>query len=277
MGFLGHFRPFLVAISSSTHKLHISTSRRYTKNPRMVCMKRQILIVEDEFDIASALRARLENEGFKVILADNGPDGLALASEELFHLIILDVMLPGFNGIEFTKILRKNSKTPILMLSAKDEENDIIAGLQIGADDYVTKPFSIREVVARVENLLKRIENENVNLNTKIIHGEDLHFENLDIETKTRNVYVNKNIVHLTPNEFQILYTLCAQANEVFSRESLCAIFENNVEHRTIDSHIRSLRKKIGSDFIRTVHGIGYAFEPNIATSNASNEFEKVS
>ena len=116
-------------------------------------MKRQILIVEDEFDIASALRARLQKEGFKVLLADNGPDGLDLATEEAFDLIILDVMLPGFNGIEFTNILRKNSKTPILMLSAKDEESDIIAGLKIGADDYVTKPFSIREVVARVENL----------------------------------------------------------------------------------------------------------------------------
>ena len=128
-------------------------------------MKRQILIVEDEFDIASALRARLQKEGFKVLLADNGPDGLDLATEEAFDLIILDVMLPGFNGIEFTNILRKNSKTPILMLSAKDEESDIIAGLKIGADDYVTKPFSIREVVARVQNLLKRVENKS---NTKI-------------------------------------------------------------------------------------------------------------
>ena len=240
-------------------------------------MNRQILIVEDEFDIASALRARLENEGFKVILADNGPDGLALASEEIFELIILDVMLPGFNGLEFTKILRKNSKTPILMLSAKDEENDIIAGLKIGADDYVTKPFSIREVVARVENLLRRTENNFTITSLNISKGEDLQLGKLRLETKTRNTYVENNLVHLTPNEFQLLYTISSQPQEVFSRETLCSLFETQIEPRTIDSHIRSLRKKIGADFIRTVHGVGYAFEPDNTASNTSSEFEKVS
>lgn len=234
----------------------------------------QILIVEDEYDIASALRARLENEGYKAFLADNGPDGLALAQEENYDLIILDVMLPGFNGLEFTKLLRKNSGTPILMLSAKDEENDIIAGLGIGADDYVTKPFSIREVVARVQNLLKRVENKS---NTKISSAKQIVVGNISIDTTTREVYVDNNLVHLTPNEFSILFAMCSQAKVVFEREDLVALFDTKIETRTIDSHIRSLRKKIGSELIRTVHGIGYAFEPHISDSNDKLQFEKVS
>lgn len=234
----------------------------------------QILIVEDEYDIASALRARLENEGYKAFLADNGPDGLALAQEENYDLIILDVMLPGFNGLEFTKLLRKNSGTPILMLSAKDEENDIIAGLGIGADDYVTKPFSIREVVARVQNLLKRVEN---NTSIKNQSSKKIEVGNIRIDSTTREVYVDKDLVHLTPNEFLILSTLCSNPKVVFEREELVEAFDAKIETRTIDSHIRSLRKKIGSDYIRTVHGIGYAFEPHIAGSNDSHHFEKVS
>lgn len=234
----------------------------------------QILIVEDEHDIASALRARLENEGYKAFLADNGPDGLALAQEENYDLIILDVMLPGFNGIEFTKLLRKNSGIPILMLSAKDEENDIIAGLGIGADDYVTKPFSIREVLARVQNLLKRAE---LTPRSKIDTQERISIGNISIDSTTREVQVDKNLVHLTPNEFAILKAICAKPKVVFEREDLIALFETKIETRTIDSHIRSLRKKIGSEYIRTVHGIGYAFEPHISDSKKPQHLEKVS
>ena len=234
-------------------------------------------LVMDEFDIASALRARLQKEGFKVLLADNGPDGLDLATEEAFDLIILDVMLPGFNGIEFTNILRKNSKTPILMLSAKDEESDIIAGLKIGADDYVTKPFSIREVVARVENLLKRSEDNLPETQNKTLIDSDIQIGNIKIETKTRKVFIDKKYVYLTPNEFQLLYTLCSQPSIVLTRDTLCNVFDSKVEPRTIDSHIRSLRKKIGIDLIRTAHGIGYAFEPIINTPKAIQEFKRVS
>lgn len=242
----------------------------------MVYMKRQILIVEDEYDIASALRVRLISEGYKVILADNGPDGLDLANEEQFDLIILDVMLPGFDGIEFTNILRKNSKTPILMLSAKDEEDDIISGLKIGADDYVTKPFSIREVVARIENIFRRVESDTKLENSKEIVGEDISCGNLSVNLKTREVKVLGNQIHLTPNEFKILYALSAQPKIVFSRDVLCSLFESPIEPRTIDSHIRSLRKKIGSDLIRTEHGIGYAFEPSISNSK-ENDLKRVS
>ncbi len=234
-------------------------------------MEKHILIVEDENDIASALAIRLKNEGFKVTIADNGIDGSDIAKEQLFDLAILDIMLPGKNGLEIANQLKETS-TSVLILSAKDEEQDIVKGLNIGADDYVTKPFSIREVVARVNAILRRqsqIPSQNVD--------RDFEFGELVIDSNKHRVLLKSKDIHATATEYRLLMTLCLNIDRVLTREELVELVlnsndskENEKNIRTIDSHIRSLRKKIGPQYIKTVHGVGYLFEP-------SNEITKVS
>lgn len=229
------------------------------------------MIVEDENDIASALAIRLKNEGFKVTIADNGIDGSDIAKEQLFDLAILDIMLPGKNGLEIANQLKETS-TSVLILSAKDEEQDIVKGLNIGADDYVTKPFSIREVVARVNAILRRqsqIPSQNVD--------RDFEFGELVIDSNKHRVLLKSKDIHATATEYRLLMTLCLNIDRVLTREELVELVlnsndskENEKNIRTIDSHIRSLRKKIGPQYIKTVHGVGYLFEP-------SNEITKVS
>lgn len=234
-------------------------------------MKRHILIVEDESDIASALSARLTNEGFSVTVADNGNDGLDIALEEDFDLAILDIMLPGTSGLKIAETLRAKKDIAILVLSARDDEDDIISGLDIGADDYVTKPFSIREVVARIHALLRRRDET-----TSISKGKKVpssRFGKLSIDGTKHLVYLNEEIIHTTPTEFRLLGTLCSQPGTVFSREDLVSLLAHGDDDgvpeltthtnvRTVDSHVRSLRKKIGSHYIRTIHAVGYSFEP---------------
>jgi DNA-binding response OmpR family regulator len=239
-------------------------------------MKKHILIVEDESDIASALAARLKNEGFAVSVADNGDDGLDLALSEDYDLALLDIMLPGKDGLEIASALREKKDTAILVLSARDEENDIISGLDIGADDYVTKPFSLREVVARVHALMRRRDASRL---TRFTATDELTFGDLYIDGRAHLVKLNSKIVHVTPTEFRLLYTLCSNPSNVFTREELVSYLthqENNDEiatHanlRTVDSHVRSLRKKIGNEYIRTIHAVGYSFEPSHVSAKAS-------
>lgn len=241
-------------------------------------MKKRILIVEDEADIASALAIRLRNEDFIVTVADNGNDGLDLALEEDYDLAIIDIMLPGIDGLEIASRLQKLKKTSILILSARGEESDVVSGLNIGADDYVTKPFSAREVVARVHALLRR-------QNSQISAPNDntsLDFARLSIKANSHLVVVDGNDVHTTPTEFRLLSILASRPREVFTREELVEKLAqpgielddkssiSNSHLRTVDSHVRSLRKKIGAHFIRTIHAIGYAFEPDDHTQESA-------
>ncbi|MFN8016293.1 MAG: response regulator transcription factor [Acidimicrobiia bacterium] len=234
-------------------------------------MKKHILIVEDEQDIASALAARLINEGYLVSVADNGKDGLDLAINEPYEVAILDIMLPGLDGLSLASKLRANKDTSILILSARDSENDIISGLEIGADDYVTKPFSTRELVARVNALIRRRENIN-NISTKL--NNKVTFGTLTIDPTSHSIFIKDEFIHTTPTEFKLLSTLCSNPGAVYTREELVEMLTiddssnenindvfNHGNLRTVDSHIRSLRKKIGPHFIRTVHAVGYAFE----------------
>lgn len=241
-------------------------------------MKKHILIVEDEADIASALSARLLNEGFVITVADNGDDGFDISLEENFDLAIIDVMLPGKNGLEIAQSLRENKDTAILVLSARDDEDDIISGLSIGADDYVTKPFSIREVVARVHALLRR--REELAKPTRTHKVDSFTFGSLSIDGEKHTVAIDGKIIHTTPTEFRLLGALCSQPGIVFTREDLVELLtpldnqSDSISHhtnvRTVDSHVRSLRKKIGSHYIRTVHAVGYSFEPDFTSTKVS-------
>lgn len=243
-------------------------------------MSKRILIVEDESDIASALAARLKTEGFAVSVADNGTDGLDMGLNENYDLAILDIMLPGVNGLEIAKKLRETTNTSILVLSARDEENDVVSGLSVGADDYVTKPFSAREVVARVHALLRRKEaSQNIDVLSRGMYS----FGELQIDGVSHSVTLQGKFVHTTPTEFKLLSVLCAQPGTVFSREDLVEMLTQNLEEtaekndllshsnlRTVDSHVRSLRKKIGSHYIRTVHAVGYSFESDDSKNRVS-------
>lgn len=243
-------------------------------------MNEHILIVEDESDIASALAARLRSEGFSVSVADNGIDGLELALTEDYDVAVLDIMLPGIDGLEVASKLRAVKNTSILMLSARGEENDVVAGLSIGADDYVTKPFSARELVARVHALIRRRESA---MDTNSISRGVFTFGELVVDGISHSVTLNSKFIHMTPTEFRLLNVLCSQPGSVFTREDLVELltqgdgdsahqndFASHSNLRTVDSHVRSLRKKIGSNYIRTVHAVGYSFEPEIAKSKES-------
>ena len=232
-------------------------------------MKKHILIVEDESEIASALAVRLNSEGFAVSVADNGIDGLELALSEDYELAILDIMLPGLDGMEIARKLRAQKNTSILMLSARDDEKDIVDGLNIGADDYVTKPFSAREVVARVKALIRRNQLET----STSLSGISV-FGDLTVDVLSHSVSLKSKFVHTTPTEFKLLSVLCSQPGTVFTREDLVEMltygsegqedsseFISHTNLRTVDSHVRSLRKKIGPHFIRTIHAVGYSFE----------------
>ena len=176
----------------------------------------------------------------------------------------MDVMLPGIDGVEATKRIVSHRPVPVLMLTARDEETDVIIGLSAGADDYMTKPFSMRELLARCKALLRRVER------AKVIakNSEDakiLDFGSIVIDPATRRVTLNDEAVHLTPTEFDLLTTLARKPKSVLTREQLLEEVWDWVDAsgtRTVDSHVKALRHKLGSSTIRTVHGVGYAFEP---------------
>jgi len=240
-------------------------------------VKKSILIVEDESDIADALAARLRNENFSVTVADNGIDGLDLALEDHYDLAVLDIMLPGRDGLDLAQELKKHKNTPILVLSARDDEDDVISGFSIGADDYVTKPFSTREVVARIHAILRRTDST-----PDVKSSRSYTFGELEVDGNKHKITLKNEDVHTTPTEFRLVYTMCQKPGIVFTREELVALLshgsqeldENNdgiqTNIRTVDSHIRSLRKKIGPEYIRTVHAVGYSFEPEPKKSKAS-------
>jgi DNA-binding response OmpR family regulator len=219
-------------------------------------VERKILVVEDERTIAEAVTARLRAEGFAVSQAGDGPSAVEAARRNPPDAIVLDVMLPGFDGLEVCRRIQAERPVPVLMLTARGDETDLLVGLAVGADDYLTKPFSMRELTARVHALLRRA--------SRSAPVSAIRLGDLEINQAERRVRRAGVEVHLTPTEFDLLLHLAARPRTVLPRERLLADvwgWADASGTRTVDSHIKGLRRKLGPDLIRTVHGVGYALE----------------
>jgi DNA-binding response OmpR family regulator len=217
---------------------------------------RTIVVVEDEAPIAEAVATRLRSEGFSVSIAADGPAGVQRCRELQPDLVVLDLMLPGLDGLDVCREIQRERPVPVLMLTARDSETDLVVGLAVGADDYLTKPFSARELVARVHALLRRVERRPIPATGSIQLGR------VDIDLEARRVELDGTAVHLTPTEFDLLAHLARRPQRVFTRDELLAEvwgYHDGSGARTIDSHVRALRRKLGNDVVRTVHGVGYA------------------
>jgi DNA-binding response OmpR family regulator len=238
-------------------------------------MEPRVLVVEDEVRIAEAVAARLRGEGFVVELAHDGPGAVAAALARPPDLVVLDVMLPGFDGIEVCRRIQAERPVPVLMVTARDDEADMLIGLEVGADDYLTKPFSIRELVARVRALLRRVERAAELVQPRAADpvpdavpaepaGRTL-LGDIAIDRAQRRVHRGAEEVHLTRTEFDLLVYLVERPRSVLSREQLLREvwgWPGDLSTRTVDSHVQSLRRKLGARLIRTVHGVGYALQP---------------
>jgi DNA-binding response OmpR family regulator len=216
----------------------------------------RIVVIEDEDAIANAVAVRLRGEGYDVSVAPDGASGIQLVGQLSPDLVILDVMLPGIDGLEVCRRIQRDSPVPVLMLTALDTETDLLVGLGVGADDYMTKPFSPRELVARVKALLRRVDRSQYSTEKKV------SVRDVELDPATRQVKRSDQEVHLTPTEFDLLYRLGSRPDVVFSREQILSDvwgYEDGFGTRTIDSHVAALRRKLGAEIIRTVHGVGYA------------------
>jgi DNA-binding response OmpR family regulator len=225
---------------------------------------RTVLVVEDEVAIAEAVRARLASEGFRVLVAGDGPGAIRAAEEERPDLVVLDLMLPGMDGLEVCQEIQKTTWMPVLMLTARTDESDKVAGFAVGADDYLTKPFSLRELTVRVKAILRRVER----IRSMSDGSEELQRGALTADPARRRVAVDGQDVQLTPLEFDILVTLARSPGVVFTREQLMDGvwgYRDFAGGRVVDSHVARIRRKLGEDgqeprFIQTVHGVGYTF-----------------
>ena len=226
---------------------------------------KSILVVDDEPKILEVVAALLESKGFRVFLADNGQTALDLFSRQNITLVILDLMMPGLSGEEVCAQIRKKSRVPVIMLTAKAEEENVVQGLGLGADDYITKPFGLQELYARVEAVLRRTGDDLVPLTVR----NSWHNGDLVIDFEKGILLKKDNNFTLTPSELKILSALIKFPGKVFTREELIVIALGNDfdgYDRAIDSHIKNIRQKIEDDpknpvYILTVHGIGYKFE----------------
>lgn len=213
-----------------------------------------ILVVEDEPIIADAVADRLRSEGFEATIAADGLLAVELCSTLQPDLVILDLNLPGIDGLEVCRRIQATRRIPVVMVTARDDETDMLVGLGVGADDYLTKPFSPRELVARVKAVLRRAE---------ATTGPTLDRGGIVIDPAGRTVRRDGEEVHLTPTEFDLVRVLAEAGSSVLTREQMLAMvwgYRDGSGARTVDSHVRSVRRKLGDDTIRTVHGIGYAF-----------------
>jgi DNA-binding response OmpR family regulator len=220
--------------------------------------QRRILVVEDERTIADSVAARLRAEGYAVQVAGDGPAAVAAVRASRPDLVVLDVMLPGFDGLEVCRRIQADQPMPVLMLTARDDETDLLVGLAVGADDYLTKPFSLRELAARVHALLRRVDRAADSARQVLRLGD------LEINQAERRVSRGGVEAHLTPIEFDLLVHFAGRPRAVLPRERLLAEvwgWADPAGTRTVDSHVKALRRKLGADLIRTVHGVGYALE----------------
>jgi two-component system response regulator ResD len=230
-----------------------------------------VLLVEDEPHLRELLRVYLEAEGFRVIEAEDGTRGLELACGSAPDLVILDLMLPGLDGRDVCRRLRERSRVPIIMLTARSDEVDRVVGLELGADDYVTKPFSPRELMARVRAVLRRVEGR-----AAASDGDDarLAFADFVLDRRSRELLVRGSAVPCPPKEFDLLWMLAAHPRRVFTREELLNLvwgYDHFGDLRTVDVHVRRLREKIERDpsvprLLKTVWGVGYKFEEELGS-----------
>jgi DNA-binding response OmpR family regulator len=217
----------------------------------------RIAVIEDEQTIASAVAARLRTEGFDVEIANDGPAGVDLVRRFVPDLVVLDLMLPGLDGIEVCREIQRDRQVPVVMLTARDSETDKLVGLGVGADDYMTKPFSSRELVARIRAVLRRVGRD------PEPEAPVLRYGDFELDPARRDVRRDGRRIHLTPTEFDLLHFLAKTPHVVYGRPRLLREvwgYRGDAGVRTVDSHIRALRRKLGTEVIRTVHGIGYAF-----------------
>lgn len=236
------------------------------KRPEVITQTNQknIIIVDDEPDIIELVSLHLHKSGYRVRSFENGQSALDYIQQNPPDLIILDLMLPDYDGLELCKMLKKDDKyssIPVIMLTARNEEMDKVLGLEIGADDYVTKPFSPRELIARVKAVLRR---EDKFVKSSILNIGDI----LEIDLQKYEVYVNKEKVDLTTTEFKILKLLAEKKGWVYSRESILdflGVQEKGVLDRTVDVHIKNLREKlnVAAKFIKNIRGVGYKLDEN--------------
>lgn len=224
-------------------------------------MAQTILLVDDEVRLRDMVRVYLEQEGYRVVEAGNGREALYVARYEKPDLIILDLMMPELGGYDFMRLYRKEAETPVIMLTAKIEETDKVAGLELGADDYITKPFGVSELIARVRAVLRRVYKQDTAVDV-------LRVADITLDRAGRIVHVAGKQVDLTPSEFEILAALMAAPGRALSRLDLLDRTSNGAYEgyeRTVDVHIRNLRAKIETDattphYIQTVYGMGYRF-----------------
>jgi DNA-binding response OmpR family regulator len=223
--------------------------------------KHTVLVVDDDPKIVMLVRLYLEQEGYGVLVARDGLEALDTARQEQPDLIVLDLLLPQVDGLDVCRLLRAESQVPIIMLTARSMEDDKILGLDLGADDYVTKPFSPRELMARVRARLRHVDETDR-------RPDELRFGRLVIDRRAHEVRLDGRVVDVTPTEFKLLYTLASEPDRAFSRaELLDLVFGFDFEgfDRTVDVHVMNLRKKIEPEpkhpiYIRTVYGVGYKF-----------------
>jgi two-component system alkaline phosphatase synthesis response regulator PhoP len=228
--------------------------------------KRKILVVDDEPKIVELIRLYLEKDGYRVLAATDGLEALELARRKRPDLVLLDLMLPGLDGLDVCRILQDESDVPIIMLTAKTTDEDKLIGLELGADDYVTKPFNPREVVARVRAVLRRVGKEAVRGPT------EMRFANLVIDRRSHEVRVRGELANLTPTEFRLLEVLAGEPGRAFTRlELLDRVFGYDFEgfERTVDVHVKNLRQKIElhprqPTYVKTVYGVGYKFDDGV-------------
>jgi DNA-binding response OmpR family regulator len=225
-----------------------------------------VLVVEDEPLINQAVGDRLRAEGHHVVSAYDGPGAVAAFHEHVPDLVVLDVMLPGFDGLEVCRRIQQHRPVPVLMLTARDDEADVLVGLGVGADDYLTKPFRMRELVARVAALLRRVERAGQLVREAAVGPHRvLQVGALRVDDGARRTWLHDDELHLTPTEFDLLHALASAPGQVLTRERLLADvwgWDGGAgATRTVDSHVKALRSKIGAERVRTVHGVGYALE----------------
>ncbi len=226
--------------------------------------RKKVLVVDDEVKILEVLRSFLESKGYTVFTAENGGEAFSVFEKENISFVILDLMLPGLSGEEICTRIRRKSRVPILMLTAKVDEEDLLQGLSIGADDYLTKPFRLKELHARMEAILRRSSEDLAPLSRRMSFREG----DLEIDFDDRSVRKNGMEIKLTPSEYRILSALIKYPGKVFTRDELISIaFGEDFDgyDRSVDSHIKNLRQKIESDsknpvYVKTIHGVGYRF-----------------